>query len=157
MRFLEAYRELHGHGLFKGLSLEKHIPKITELLKENDCKSVLDYGCGKAFLHLRGETKEWGDVSLYDPGVKEYEKLPEGQFDAVICTDVLEHIPEDELDETLQIIFGKSNKLVFLSISTKPAKKFLPNGENAHVTIKPEDWWLERISRHNKLYHVHFD
>jgi len=159
MIYLEAYRQLHRHGMFKGFSLEKHINKITELLKEHGCKSVLDYGCGKAILHIRGITKEWGNVSLYDPAVDEFEKLPEGKFDAVICTDVLEHVPEQELDQTLQIIFSKATKLVCLNISTKEAKKFLPNGINAHVTVRPSEWWLGKLDsyRQGQVMWVNFD
>lgn len=142
--------------MFKGLSLEKHVGEIGALIK--DCRTLLDYGSGKGVVH---ERKPWNiSVTLYDPAVKGIDVLPVGDFDAVICTDVLEHIPEDELDEALNNIFSKANKVVYLSISTKPAKKFLPNGDNAHVTVKSQDWWLERIALHahkTERYHVKFN
>jgi hypothetical protein len=39
----------------------------------------------------------WGVESIrcYDPGYPPFSTLPEGRFDGVICTDVLEHCPEE--------------------------------------------------------------
>lgn len=147
MKYLEQYKQLHKLGKFGGGSLKKHLPNIERLLKDTKSKSVLDYGCGKAKHHPKG----WVG---YDPAVKDKDILPGGTFDAVICTDVLEHVPEEELNETLNNIFSKAEKLVYLSISTKPAKKNLPNGENCHVTVKDKDWWWEQIGPFIKLQTV---
>jgi hypothetical protein len=35
----------------------------------------------------------------------------------------------------------------------------LPNGDNAHVTVKPLEWWREKIKQHKPdgmLVYVHF-
>jgi len=151
LKLLDQYQEMHRRGFFKGMSLKKHIPELQNLLYEHKCKTILDYGSGKGQVH---EEYDLGEVTLYDPGVIGIDFLPSGTFDAVICTDVLEHIPEDELDETLNNIFSKAEKFVYLSVSTIPAKKTLPNGLNAHVTVKPKDWWLERIKPHAKQKYI---
>jgi len=31
-------------------------------------------------------------------------------------------------------------------VACYPAFKTLPNGENAHVTVMPPAWWVERLS-----------
>lgn len=36
-------------------------------------------------------------ITLYDPGYEPYSTLPVGDFDGVICTDVLEHCPEEDI------------------------------------------------------------
>jgi hypothetical protein len=33
-------------------------------------------------------------------------------------------------------------------IDTRPAKKLLSDGRNAHVTIRSHGWWKERLARH---------
>ena len=38
---------------------------------------------------------------------------------------------------------------VFFGVSFIKAKKILPNGKNAHATVKPPDWWSEKISKNN--------
>ena len=50
--------------------------------------------------------------ALYDPGVEQFEKMPKGKFDGVYSTDVMEHIPEEELPESLEFIFSKADKFV---------------------------------------------
>lgn len=158
MKFLKQYQEMHDQGKFNGRSLKKHVPEIGRLLKETDSKTLLDYGSGKGICH-KERTKVWGvEITQYDPAVKGIDVLPNKKFDAVICTDVLEHVPEDELGETLNNIFSRADKLVYLSISTVPANKTLPNGINAHVTVKDRVWWLDIISNFKgPLVSVNFD
>ena len=62
------------------------------------------------------------------------------------------------MDDVLKDIFSYATKFVFLTISTKPAHKDLPNGENAHCTIKNEGWWREKLNEHCNgiIYKVKF-
>jgi 2-polyprenyl-3-methyl-5-hydroxy-6-metoxy-1,4-benzoquinol methylase len=66
--------------------------------------------------------------------------------DLVVCTDVLEHVEEDKIDSVLDHIFRLSAKSTYLVISTKPAKTILPDGRNAHLIIRPLDWWMKKIT-----------
>ncbi len=65
----------------------------------------------------------------------------------MICTDVLEHIPEPDISWILSEQFGLATKLVFGNIASFPADKLLPNGENAHCTVRPVAWWQETIAK----------
>lgn len=132
------YRKMHEAKKFNGDSLGMHIPEIKKLIKLYDCKTILDYGCGKAKVHKK---EKLGDVTLYDPYYEPHSKPPQGTFDMVICTDVLEHVPFDEVSQTLENLMGHADKVLFLVISTKPAKKKFTNGENVHLTVRPESWW----------------
>lgn len=132
------YRRMHDAKLFNGDSLKAHLREIRKLIKEHDCKTILDYGCGKANVHKKGKL---GDVTLYDPYYEPYSKKPDSTYDMVICTDVLEHVPEDEILQTISSLMAYTNNILFLVISTKPAKKKFSNGENVHLTVKPETWW----------------
>src|SRR5690606_11800435 len=80
-------------------------------------------------------------VHCYDPCYAPYSKLPEGRFDGVVCTDVLEHCPEQDLPWIIGEIFGYADRFVYANVACYPARKHLPNGENAHCTIKPAAWW----------------
>lgn len=132
------YRRMHEGGLFSGGSLKKHIPKIKKLVQEYNIKTMLDYGCGKASCH---KEKLADSVYLYDPYYLPYDIKPKGTFDMVICTDVLEHVPEDEVGQVLHELISYTNEVLFLSISTRLASKKFANGENVHITIKPKEWW----------------
>lgn len=153
VKYKWLYRWMHRkRWVFDGQSLNPHAERIGQLLRETHSTTALDFGCGKGLQyqqHRLHEVHDWRlTPSLYDPGVRAFASLPDGPFDAVICTDVLEHVPEVFVDETLHQIFSRSLRLVYLNISTRLAVKKLPNGENAHCTVKAPDWWMNRIQNH---------
>jgi len=147
MDLIKQYKEMHkDENLYEGSSLNIHKDNIRQYLI--GCESILDYGCGKAIQYYKEKTHEthfFGIMpSLYDPAVEQYSVLPEGTFDAVICTDVLEHIEEQHVGSIIKEIYSKANKFVYLGICNIPANSFLPDGRNAHVTLKDLKWWVEQ-------------
>lgn len=158
---LEQYRLLHRDPLvFGGRSLEPHVVQIAKLVRAYNAKSLLDYGCGKGEQYLKYKMHgAWGYGGimpvLFDPAVEQFAARPKGKFDGVICTDVMEHALEEDLDALLADIFGFARHFVFFSISCREAKRLLPDGRNAHVTVKPPAWWADRVTR-AKPAGVHF-
>lgn len=158
---ISMYEELHAspRQFFRGRSLTTHLPDLFSIVEGSNVKSILDYGCGKAELWekhgLRGLLKV-KKIFLYDPGYVKFQARPIIPADLVVCVDVMEHIPENCVDEVLNDIESLSKKAILFSISTREAAKLLPNGENAHVTIKPEEWWMEKINKINRYVKVRF-
>lgn len=167
------YRQLHVEGerflgipplaTFPGQSLPTQAGRIKRLIAATAAQNVLDYGCGKGLQYdLRGihgddgarhdSIQDYWDVDFihcYDPCYEPFNRLPTGRFDGVICTDVLEHCPEQDLEWIVGELFGYAARFVFASIASFPANKRLPSGENAHTTIRPPEWWralFERIA-----------
>jgi len=137
---LDQYKLLHSQCEY-GKSSEKLYENILPLVKEINPISILDYGCGNSKLIDMLPAKE---KCRYDPAIPQYEICSRGSFDLILCTDVLEHIPEKYIDNILKHLFDLSNKVIF-SIALKQATICLPNGENAHCTLKPIEWWLQKI------------
>lgn len=159
MKLVDHYKQMHKDESFYASSvLSLHKETIRQFLEVKKCNSILDYGCGKANQYLKENIHNeyfFGMMPfLYDPAVKEYSKLPKGIFDAVISTDVLEHIEEEDLDKTLNQIYSKADKFVYLGICNSPAEAVLPDGRNAHVTQQDIDWWLEKIVPYAKTFTV---
>lgn len=145
-----------------GEALAEYKHNIFEIIKNNNVKTILDYGCGKAKFHsiLFNNRKVPGspmgiNITSYDPAVTQFSNKPTGQYDLVLCIDVMEHVQEDKVDEVLKDIFTYSNK-VFLTITCYPAKQILTNGKNAHYTIKDPDWWKEKLKPYDGSYTVIF-
>ena len=137
--YLEQAKLYHQEDkIWQGTSIINYIPKINQIIKDKDIKTILDYGCGKAKHH----PKEWNAIK-YDPAIQEYQNKPQDKYDLVISTDVLEHIPVENLKQTIDEIFGYSNKWVFVSVCCRKAEAILPNGYNAHATIESAKWWRE--------------
>ncbi len=166
---IKQYQTMHVEGekslgitpqnTFSGQSLIPQADSIRTLIIRYGAESILDYGCGKGFQYgpmniknadgrVLGSIKEyWGvkQISCYDPSYVPHSNLPSGKFDGVISTDVLEHCPEEDMDWILDEIFRYATKFVFANVACFPAKKHLPSGENAHITIYPALWWEEKI------------
>ena len=174
---IDSYKKLHEQeGKFKGISLIPLVPTLIQITKENKCKTLLDYGCGKAIpydkerckeVDLRNPIQELCDIEsfdLYDPAYEKYATLPDKKYDIVVCTDVLEHIAEQDLDYVLTQILSRSNKIVFLNICCKPALKHFKEGKfkgkNVHISLFEPDWWNRKIGNiwnkfnHTKVYTV---
>jgi len=169
---LENYKELHEGGkLFDGRSTRRFIRLLDRLLKENDCKTLLDYGAGRGVLY--GEDygaltklidkpldEYWGvEVDLYEPAL--YDALPDKSYDAVISVDVLEHIPENDLNWVIDEILDRSDKIAFFNIACFPAVKTFSDGTNVHVSVFEPDVWLEFLREKSKQHkpdiYVYFD
>lgn len=113
---------------------------VFEMCAVLETEDVLDYGCGKGELNLHLPFA----VKGYDPGVPKYVKTPE-PADVVVCTDVLEHIEPDHLDDVLADLKRVTRKALMLHVHTKPANKTLPDGRNAHLIVQDKDWWMEHF------------
>ena len=166
---IDSYKVLHQEeGKFKGISLVPLVPTLMSLVKENDCKTLLDYGCGKAIPYDKNRCKEVDlrhpiqklcnlkSFDLYDPAYEKYSKLSKKKYDIVVCTDVL---AEQDIDYVLTEILSRSKKIVFLIISCQPALKHFKEGKfkgkNVHISVFDPSWWGHKIGNiWNKFNHL---
>lgn len=143
-RVVDAFKD------FESRRLRNHL-KIG--ITEYQVKSVLDYGSGGSDWHANGfdeigqSAKDFYglDVCLrYEParGIDERKKV-----DCVLCFDVLEHIFIADLEAIVVDIFSHATKLVIINVACYPAAAVLPNGENAHVTVRPPHYWKALIDQ----------
>ncbi len=155
---IKRYREMAAGGQnFRGLSLLSHRETIRHLIRETGAKTILDWGAGAgdAYRVPNKIHEKWG-VPMpvrYDPAFPKYARVPEGRFDGVICSDVLEHIPANEVDRAIHGLFDYSLMFVFASVCCRKARKTFPGTDmNLHVTIKPFQWWLGKFQETSKLH-----
>lgn len=118
-----------------------------EIAERRECKTILDYGCGKGeFGRLMREATDSVAVVDYDPAIEGKTFAP--PCDLIVCTDVLEHVEPECLDDVLRHICHIATKAVFFNIATRPAEKHLPDGRNAHLIIQPAHWWKGQIEKY---------
>lgn len=59
----------------------------------------------------------------------------------MVSFDVLEHIFVADVPKVLRDIYSCADRLVILNVACYPAAALLPNGENAHITVRQPLWW----------------
>lgn len=146
---LAMYRDMHRNPKrFRGKSLLFHTDAIGAAIEHHQARSLLDYGSGKGYQYTTARVHEAWGVPLptcFDPGYPPFSSRPTGRFHGVICTDVLEHVPPHDIDHVVADLFLYAERFVFAAISTRRARKTLPDGRNCHLTIRPLAWWREKF------------
>lgn len=148
----EEYRALNAEkhdtsSAYGGVNSPLHAEHVLSIATEYGCRDLLDYGAGKGAL---GETLFsngfTGDYHPYDPAIPYWSGTPQ-PADMVASIDVLEHIEPECIEAVLDDLKRCLRKVGFFTIGQAPAKKSLPDGRNAHILIRPDEWWIERLGR----------
>ena len=140
--YLELQKQLHAKGKYgEGLEAERCAKVIRAMAPKG--ASVLDYGCGKG--HLGQLLRPDYDVREYDPCIEGKDGRPE-QADYVVCSDVMEHIEPELVETVIAHLREVTRKRLVLIIDSRPAKKHLADGRNAHLIIETPDWWKEKFA-----------
>lgn len=153
MLISEEYRELNREMLTVnktfGSTSWSYAPRIMNLCKNMKTSDVLDYGCGQRRLACNLPFK----INEYDPAIRGYDDPPK-PADIVVCTDVLEHCEPSCLEEVIMHLKALTKRALFLSISTVPSKRALPNGKNPHLIVRPCEEWLLYLMRYFDIWQL---
>lgn len=145
-QYKQELQRLQTENKFKGL-LGKYDP-INKFVQKYNPTSIIDYGCahGRLIDQLKLDFPEIDIIEGYDPGVPRFENIKHSTYECLISNDVIEHVEPSMLDITLEKMEMLYTKSAWLIIACYPAKKFLSDGRNAHLTIETPEWWLKKIS-----------
>ena len=169
---LNYYKDMHKNGYhlidgrkrdaknaYDGKSTLAFAPIIKKIITYENINSMIDYGCGKGNFYRNAFNLEdklipplrkfWDiDIKLYDPCYEKYSKFTKDEtFDLTICIDVLEHVPETDIEWILERFSKISKKFIFINVACYEAIALLPNGKNAHINIQKPNWWSNKIEK----------
>lgn len=139
--YLALNKQLHEQNKAYGVGGKRWINEVLEFRNQKGIGSILDYGCGKALL-----SEKVGNVINYDPCIPKYSDEPP-ICDMVLCTDVLEHIEPELLENVLDHIEALALRFVWLAPTVVDSNKLLPDGTSPHRIIKPQQWWLDLFKK----------
>lgn len=144
---IDAYREISPGEYIADIYMELFKPKGL----------IIDYGCGTGRAGVKF-SKAGHEVLLIDftDNCRDDEalSLPFMQWDLTkamsqsseygFCTDVMEHIPTEDVKYVITNIMNSSKK-VFFQISTVDDVMGAAIDEPLHLTVKPHSWWKEEF------------
>ena len=155
-------KDYYENGVEKGISgytnyrwmPTRSIPEAMEIKKSFDFKTCVDIGCAKGFLvhalRILGCDAFGEDISEYaiencHEKVKPFLSTEtDKKYDLLICKDVLEHVPQEQLPTLLKKLLPRADQFFFV----------IPLADNnlfrireyeidiTHVTKKDEEWWI---------------
>ena len=167
--FLRDGKEItiNEKSVFDGGGIQLIYDELEYELDKRGSGTVLDFGSGTG-VHWTKKVRIPGQRELqtaseffgprlrgfyrYDPAHPEYCIKPIGKFDIIMCTEVLEHIPTDELPELLTEMksYLTDDGVVILTIPKGLSNNAFPDGKNLHITLMETKEW-------NELLDLYFD
>lgn len=154
---INLYREMAVNGYqtidaehvavaFSDMEIRAFRDHVKPLFSRFQIKTLLDYGCGGSNYEEAGFFQEQSartffelqNVYLYEPARNIDQRR---QVDAVVCFDVLEHIFISDVPRVIRELFTLTKNLLIINVACYSAGALLPNGENAHITVRPPLWW----------------
>jgi len=133
--YLESVRQgtefQQNNKSWAGYDVVKYQMKIKDLVNRYRATTILDYGCGKGMQYKEplpyASEDNWQTfneylgvtVYKYDPCVPEHSTLPPvgTKFDGVICTQVLNSIPDDDMPWVRDLLEGYATKFCFVGLN----------------------------------------
>ena len=133
---------------------------LHKFLEQNPKRgSLVDFGCGtgRATLKLQKEGFDVLGVDIANNAIDTPVPFEEAciwekpfKADWAYCCDVLEHIPPEFVEKTIE---NMQTKNCFIQVHLKEDKFGKRVNETLHLTIKPHSWWLEKLSKWNITHH----
>lgn len=126
------------------------------ILKEFKPEKFLEIGCAYGFIPQflrKNQVQAFGiDISNYAirKGNKPYlrvgdvrnmENIKESKYDVVLCSEVLEHVSQVDIEVSLRELWRVTSRWLILTINLNPNDKFV---DLSHVSILPKTSW-ERL------------
>lgn len=171
----EKYQQMWAHPEYRQVAPGEDVAQIfLEQAKPKPGSKVIDLGCGTGrgsfMLAALGEM----DVTMVDfaencldedirpmlETQKHVMRFVQGDLTKEIpataeygyCTDVLEHIPTEDVDKVLDNCL-RACQHVFFQISTVDDVCGALIGQPLHLTVKPYEWWLKKFNERDCVIH----
>lgn len=168
-----ATREKYKYEMAYRSDKEEYLPTTcvnlwNQLLQQGivaNYQRALDIGCGPGFgvRMARGAGLETYGCDIADltdiwekQGIADYCTIapahkmpyPDNAFDFVLCTEVLEHIPEELIDQTLSEIARVASGYCVFTVSVVLVRGAKIDGRiEPHVTVHPGKWWDQKFKK----------
>ena len=125
--------------------------------------NALDFFEGKDF-HVEGvdissyavEAQRKSGRKVYHASLDNLSMIKNNQFSVGFCNDVLEHMPEELVAASIKEMSRVCLDYLFISVCPKPSHHLSLEGENLHLTVRPEHWWSEQFSNFGEVKRLRF-
>jgi mitochondrial fission protein ELM1 len=129
---------------------------VETLIDETGSHTVLDYsfGLGSTQISLNGASvQQYNSVfvesaayNACDSGLAESAAESRAESaDGVVCTDILDFVPDEDVPWMLEELFRRSHHFVAVAVHAFPYEQQLPNGDLLRGRPRPSTWWQAQL------------
>ena len=155
--YVGGYQDYARHGAV--------VDRVLDMLRPS---SVLDVGCAYGYvvrrlLHLAVpamgcDVSRWCEQQaakvipshFVRTNAWQLAMFRDKEFDLLFCEGVLEHIPEDKVEQLMRE-FGRVAQRRLLALSYNKPEVLGDTGVLHHLTNHDVNWWIERVPAHTYL------
>ena len=134
-----------------GYGSYQYVDRLQSIAHQHHCETMLYYGCGKGLQYT--SKNNFADLigikqyALHDPACSQHSTLPEGTWDMVVCLDVLPFIPESDINEVIELMLSRCNKICVVGLQEITHTK----SKKPLVCVQDHAWWQTKLS-HEKIH-----
>ena len=152
----ELYEEYHINCAFDDFGITSFQADKAMAAYPN-AAHALDFGCGNGYAvrRMREFGHQWFGLECSQAAFERHLNEPyfylgdtrqfrDRQFDLVYSTEVLEHIPEAQVDDVARELGRIAGKFLFFTISLRPSSQ----DNRFHCTLRPRSWWESKFVAH---------
>lgn len=147
-----AYREYREYS-----PGEREVDQFLAVVSPTPGSTILDFGCGTGrasvklaqagfrplLLDFADNCRDTAALALPFARCDLSDAIP-ALAPYGLCTDVMEHLPPEQVEATIRNIMGAA-PIVFFQISTVPDDMGDLIGMPLHLTVQPHAWWREQF------------
>lgn len=161
------YEKAWNHANYRNYSPGEKIAVDYVLECEPTRKRIIDFGTGTGrgalVLHKLGFNVTMIDIAdnCLDEEVKDrignrlvigslWDKLDLPRAEEGFCTDVMEHIPPDKVDDVIKNIIAMTDR-AFFHICLREDHFGQVLEEHLHLTVRPFTWWRDKLAEYGTV------
>ncbi len=131
----------------EGLGSSEEIPGLQDLVTAVEARTILAYGLsqgrdghgasGVRICHPTGQT-----VARYALAFSPVTEQPSGRFDGVVCTEVLEYLPDEDVPWVIDELFRHAGRFVYATVTIYSRTQVLADGTSLQNRPCNQSWWV---------------
>lgn len=94
--------------------------------------------------------------TVYHASLDDLSAIPEKSFDIGFCNDAIEHVPEQLVRPSMDEMARICSSHLLVSVCPTASHHLSSEGENLHLTVRPESWWTELFKEYGNVQKLRF-